>query len=110
MKQTKKEIEASLRNRICKQYASKIDNLQERLDKVAKELYDSQVKCREYKNKCEELEEKVHQYEDWNRRLQEFMDMSEEDRKAAIAEAKVNAELQHIMEVCQLFTSGKLFV
>ena len=37
MKQTKKQIEADLRNKICKQYTSHIDNLQERLDKVVKD-------------------------------------------------------------------------
>ena len=58
-KQTKKEIEGTLRN------------------KLQKKLND-------------DLRDKVDQYEDWNRRLQEFCDMNEEDRKAAIEQYKTD--------------------
>ena len=104
MKQTKKQIEADLRNKICKQYTSHIDNLQERLDKVANELYEERKKRIEAQTKVEELEEKVRQYEDWNRRLQEFMDMNEEDRKSALAEMKFHEELGGMLDMYKRFT------
>lgn len=105
MKQTKKQIEADLRNKICKQYTGTIDNLQERLDSVAKELHEERKKRIEAQTKMEELEEKVRQYEDWNRRLQEFMDMSDEDRKAAVAEMKFHEELGGMLDMYKRFTS-----
>ena len=105
MKQTKKQIEADLRNKICKQYTGTIDNLQERLDRVAKELYEERKKRIEAQTKMEELEEKVRQYEDWNRRLQEFMDMNDEDRKAAVAEMKFHKELGGMLDIYKRFTS-----
>ena len=99
MKQTKKQIEADLRNKICKQYTGTIDNLQERLDRVAKELYEERKKRIEAQTKMEELEEKVRQYEDWNRRLQEFMDMT------AVAEMKFHEELGGMLDMYKRFTS-----
>ena len=103
MKQTKKEIEADLRNKICKQYTGTIDNLQERLDRVAKELYEESKKRIEAQTKMEELEEKVRQYEDWNNRLQEYMDMDEKDRKNYLAELEVSAQMNNIFNVYSRF-------
>lgn len=105
MKQTKKQIEADLRNKICKQYTGTIDNLNERLDRVAKELHEERKKRIEAQAKAEELEDKVRQYEDWNRRLHEFMDMSDEDRKAAVAEMKFHEELGGMLDMYKRFTS-----
>lgn len=106
MKQTKKEIEATLRNKLCKQYTAKIEYCQERIDKLAKELYEERKKRLEAQQLAEELKEKVEQYEDWNRRLQEFMDMSEEDRQNVIAEMKVNVEMGKLVDMCKHFMGG----
>lgn len=108
MKQTKKEIEATLRNKLAKQYSEKMENYQERIDRLAKELHDERSKRLEAQRQAEELKEKVEQYEDWNRRLQEFMDMSEEDRQNAIKETKFNVELSNIFETCRHFLGGML--
>lgn len=105
MKQTKKEIEATLRNKICKHYTSKIDSMQERLDKMAKELSEERKKRIEAQSKTSELEEKVTQYEDWIHRLQEFMDMNEDDRKNALAEMKAKAEMGKLVDMCKHFMS-----
>ena len=45
-----------------------------------------------------ELKDKVAQYEDWNRRLQEFMDMSEEDRLAYVENLKKTNELNKAID------------
>lgn len=99
MKQTKKEIEATLRNKLAKQYTTKIDYLNERIEKLGKELYEEKQKRIEAQAKANELEDKVSQYEDWNRRLQEFMDMNDDDRKNALAEMKANAEMAKIVDM-----------
>ena len=44
MKQTKKEIEATLRNKLAKQYSEKMENYQERINRLAKELHDERAK------------------------------------------------------------------
>lgn len=105
MKQTKKEIEATLRNKLAKQYTTKIDYLNERIEKLGKELSEERKKRIEAQNKTSELEEKVIQYEDWIHRLQEFMDMNEDDRKNALAEMKVKAEMGKLVDMCKHFMS-----
>ena len=101
MKQTKKEIEETLRNKLCKQYSAKMENYQERIDKLAKELYEERKKRLEVQRLVDELKEKVEKYEDWNRRLQEFMDMNEEDRELAFAEMKTNKKLGELADMCK---------
>ena len=44
------------------------------------------------------MQDKLKQYEDWNRRLQEFMDMSEEDRLAYVENLKKTNELNKAIE------------
>lgn len=106
MKQTKKEIEATLRNKLAKQYTEKTASLQERLNRVSSELYEERKKRLEAQRQVDELKEKVEQYEDWNRRLQEFMDMNEDERKVYLEEAKVNAELNDVFNVYRHFLGG----
>lgn len=103
MKQTKKEIEETVKNKIHRQYKDKMESYQERIDHLAKELHDERVKRREYQNQVEELKEKVEQYEDWNRRLQEFMDMSEEDRKHELEKYRVSQELNGVLDMYKHF-------
>lgn len=101
MKQTKKEIEATLRNKICKQYTSRIDSLNEKIKTLSENLIDERKKRIEIQKKYEEIEDKVQKYEDWNRRLQEFMDMNEEDRELAFAEMKTNKKLGEFADMCK---------
>lgn len=93
MKQNKKQIEANLRNKLASQYKEKTEQLKS--EKAALEVKYNKLwheRC-ELKRECDELKEKVAQYEDWNRRLQEFMDMSDKDRTAYIENLKRTKEL-----------------
>jgi regulator of replication initiation timing len=89
-KQTKKEIEGTLRNKLQKKFNDDLASYKERLEKLANENYELQKKLREKVDENIALRDKVDQYEDWNRRLQEFCDMNEEDRKAAIEQYKTD--------------------
>lgn len=83
-KKTRKEIEQTLRNKI----AHKQNEEREYQQKRYADLWERYTKACEERNKYEreneELTEKVRQYEDWIQRLQEFMDMPEDMRKAEI--------------------------
>ena len=83
-KKTRREIEENLRNKL----ANKHNEYAERQRKKYSELWDMYTEaCRErnkYQQENEELKEKVQQYEDWIIRLQEFVDMPEDMRKAEI--------------------------
>ena len=81
MIKTRKQIVEQTRNEVVKQYTAKLQILMERINKLAKD-YDIE------KQKRIELQEKVNQYEDWIRRLQEFMGIPENQREEYIVHMK----------------------
>lgn len=84
MKETRKQIVEQTRNEVVKQYRDKMKRFQERINELAGD-YDMERRKRiECQEKVEELQEKVNQYEDWIRRLQEFMDIPENQREQYI--------------------------
>lgn len=112
MKQNKKQIEANLRNKLAAQYKEKTEQLKNEkavLEKRYNEMYE---RARKAEIERDELKDKVAQCEDWNRRLQEFMDMSEEDRKAYVENLKKTDELNKTISHLGFYTKmlGNLFV
>ena len=97
-KLSKKEIENQLRGKIAKQYTEKVAKLEEEINRLHKA--NVEYRNRAYKAEQEKLEmqDKLKQYEDWNIRLQDFMDMSEEDRLAYIENLKKTNELNKSIE------------
>lgn len=104
MKQTKKEIEETLRNKLVHKHNQDVEHYKERISKLVNENYDLRKRYQEKSEEVLELKEKVEQYEDWIHRLQEFMDMNEEDRKTAMAEAKFHEELGGMLDMYKRFT------
>ncbi len=98
MKQNKKQIEAALRNKMAAQYTAKVADLKKEIENLRE--VNKEYRTRAYKAEQEKLEmqDKLHQYEDWNNRLQEFMDMSEEDRTAYIENLKKTKELNDAID------------
>lgn len=93
-KQTKKELKAQLTNDIAKRFQTKILNLESDVMHF-KTLYVEECKKRtEFENKYNELLEKFQQYEDWNIRLQEYANMTPEDREMYIEKNKIDKEIQ----------------
>jgi FtsZ-binding cell division protein ZapB len=88
----------------------------------ANELEELRNKCKEYQQRyldiCkdkqnlrrenDELREKLSQYEDWNRRLMEFMDMSVEDRQVYVDELKAKLHAENKLNAL-LVVYGKIF-
>ena len=83
-KKTRKEIEETIRNKMANKHNEYVEHQQKKYS----ELWDKWIEaCRErdkYQEENEELKEKIQQYEDWIVRLQEFVDMPEDMRKAEI--------------------------
>lgn len=88
MKETRKQIVEQTRNEVIKQYNTKLQHFQERINKLAKDYAIERQKRIECQEKFDELQEKVNQYEDWIQRLQEFMDMPESQREEYIVYIK----------------------
>ena len=105
------QIREELRKDMTKMFEKKYQYLVDELERY-KKLYHQELEKRTHKNfECAELKEenaklkeKVAQYEDWIHRLQEFMDIKDDDeRKIAfetyIKEKQSRAELESLMSV-----------
>jgi len=97
-KLNKKQIENTLRGKIAKQYTEKVAKLEDEINRLHEA--NTEYRTRAYKAEQEKLEmqDKLKQYEDWNNRLQEFMDMSDDDRKAYVENLKKTDELNKAIE------------
>lgn len=98
MKETKKQIEANLRNKLAKQYNQEREYQRDRYSKL---WCDYMQKCDEAKalnNKVNELKEKIEQYEDWIHRLQEFCNMNEDEREKAVRDLKEERKFKTYIE------------
>ena len=97
-KLSKKEIENQLRGKIAKQYTEKVAKLEDEIN----HLREANAEYRNHAYKAEqeklEMQDKLKQFEDWNNRLQEFMDMSEDDRLAYVENLKKIKELDKAIE------------
>ena len=97
-KLSKKEIENQLRGKIAKQYTEKVAKLEDDINRLRE--VNAEYRTRAYKAEQGKLEmqDKLKQYEDWNNRLQDFMDMSEEDRLTYVENLKKTNDLNKAIE------------
>lgn len=95
--ETKKQIKNQLRNKIAKQYTSRIKNLEERNKQLYSDYKNVLKRAQEAEYKLAEFQDKITQYEDWIERLQEFCNMNEEDRNVAIEELKKKKQFDSTM-------------
>lgn len=78
--ESKKQLKAQLTNEISKRFASRIKELEEKNRSLERLLAFERKISFELADKVTELESELHQCKDWNERLQDFTNMSEEDR------------------------------
>ena len=111
-KVNRKAVEANLRNKLAAQYKEKTEALKSEkaiLEKRYKEMWE---RARKAEIERDELKDRVAMYEEWNRRLQEFMDMSEDDRKQYVENLRKSKELDGLLKKFGFFTDlySRLFV
>lgn len=106
-KESKKQIKAQAINECAKQFRSRIENLEFRLNAQVQMNLDLRKKNGDLLVENLKLKEQLEKYEDWNRRLQEFMDMTPEEREKIIQDSKLrvstNQRLNKIMDMFQYF-------
>lgn len=102
-KETRKQIVEQTRNEVARLYKSRITELEERLKRANDGQWQFMRAYNEEKQRADELQEKVNQYEDWIRRLQEYMDMPEDAREKALEQERakfaVNSKLDSMLGV-----------
>ena len=102
--ESRKSIEANLRNKLAAQYKEKSDNLQKRLEGVTRDFNEMHQRARKAEIERDELKDKIQQYEDWIQRLQEFMDMNDDDRKAYVETLRAQDELKRAVEGTRMYS------
>jgi len=98
MKETRKQIEAQVRNKLARQYNERL----ELAYKSRVEAWNSFNRvCKDNQDLREEnerLKEKVEQYENWIERLQEFCNMPEDMRDKAIQKFVEEVKMQEVFD------------
>ena len=106
-KESKKQIKAQLINEVSAQYRYKMARLENQIKYMENRLTQQHQETLEYRQRALKAEEELEKYEDWNRRLQEFMDMTPEEREKVIQDSKLrvatNQRLNKIMDMFQYF-------
>lgn len=110
MKESKKQIKAQLINEVSAQYRYKIARLENQIKYMENRLVQQHQETLEYRQRALKAEEELEKYQDWNRRLQEFMDMDPDARDKAIAELKVRSEISQKMKGIMDFYSRFMFL
>lgn len=110
MKETKKQIKAQLINEVSAQYRYKMARLENQIKYMENRLALQHKETLEYRQRALKAEEELEKYQDWNRRLQEFMDMEPDARDKAIADLKVRSEISQKMKGIMDFYSRFMFL
>lgn len=112
MKQNKKQIEANLRNKLASQYTAKVAKLEDEINRLREANAEYRKRANQAEQEKLEMQDKLNQYEDWNNRLQEFMDMSDDDRTAYVENLKSKKELEDAISHFGFYTKmlGNLFM
>lgn len=110
MKETKKQIEANLRNKLAKQYNQEREYQRERYSKLWCDYVDKCDETQALKHKIEDLQEKIDQYEDWIHRLQEFCNMNEDEREIAVKRYKEDQKFNEYIENSEFFKMFNSFL
>ena len=97
MIKTRKQIVEQTRNEVVKQYTANLQILMDRINKLTKDYDIEKQKRIECQERIDELQEKVNLYEDWIQRLQDFMEMPENQREEYIAHMKEQENANKIM-------------
>ena len=91
-KETKKQIKAQLINEVSAQYKHDVERWKNNYNEMFEIAKKAEEERDEAKKKLHEIEDKLSQYEDWIERLQEFCNLSDEDREKAITKMKADFE------------------
>lgn len=91
-------VREETRKKVAKQYVEKISYLEDQIRNLRVKCNDAYCENRRLREENEELQEKIRVYEDWNERLQDFVNMGEEDRDRAMKKYRTEAEVNEAMK------------
>lgn len=102
-KESKKQIKAQAINECSKQYRERIKSLEIQICALRTKLSEIERQKVEANRENIKLKDELEKYQDWNRRLQEFMDMEPDVREKALAEIELrtetNSQLKRVLTI-----------
>ena len=108
-KKTRKEIEETIRNKMANKHNEYVEVQRKKYAELWGIYQEACRECGKYQRENEELKEKIHQYEDWIERLQEFMDMPEDVRKGEIEKMRADQKFKTYLADSDFFKMLSLF-
>ena len=94
MKETRKQIEAQVRNKLARQYNERLELANKGKAEAWEAFYGACKNNQDLREENERLKEKIEQYENWIERLQEFCNLPEDMRDKAIRKFVEEAKMQ----------------
>lgn len=108
-KKTRKEIEQTIRNKMANKHNKYVEAQGKKYYELWNAYCRARKECDKYQQENEELKEKVQQYEDWIVRLQEFVDMPEDMRKAEIKKMRAEQKFKTYLADSSFFKLLELY-
>ena len=90
-KLTPKQIREQTRNEVARYYAKDLACLKKTRDELEQQLRDKTIVVETLKAINLDLKEEIEKLRDWNTRLQEFCNMTDEDREEAVKAFRAKA-------------------
>ena len=92
-RENRKQIKAQVTNEVHNKYFKIIVGKDEEISQLVQRCLKLQKQNEELVAENIELKEQLEKYENWNRRLQEFMDMDPDSREEVITQYRTSKEL-----------------
>ena len=110
-KDTKKAIKAQLINEVAAQYNHRAELWKGEYEKMRKACEKAENERKDALERALKAENELAQYKDWVERLQDFCNLSDEDREKAIAKMRADSESEakYAAILDNIGTWGKLF-
>lgn len=103
-KKIKAQLRAGLTKKIGELYQEKIDSLKRRLSDANAEVRRLYTNNQDLKEENANLKGEVAKLKDWAERMQQFCNMSEEDRKAELERIRVDGNFTQLMDDLSAYT------
>lgn len=92
-RESRKQIKAQVTNEVRNKYFKIIESKNEEINRLLQRGFKIQMWNEELVAENNRLKEQLEKYKDWNRRLQEFMDMDPDSREEVITQYRTSKEL-----------------
>ena len=103
---TKNQIREEVRRKFIHKHKEEIDILNERINSLRKSYEFAELRAQDFYQENSKLKETIKELEDWNNRLLDWMDMSQEEREYAVSKYISNIKLTDLFQKFENYFSS----